>query len=264
MQLAARSKRPTRMGSFAHIPILLMVAPLAAAPADLMFRIPPVTTTLQIADQPVAVTVSGIIQGAPGADDAAALRLSLDAGLSDLQRQITPILRAELNQNDRCGERLSVDQATLSPAAPASVLTANVHYEKWGCAKAFGKQIVKKLIGGNGILRMRLTPVVENSDTVQLRAEVLSIDADGQLGEILRSGSFGAALQEKIRKSIVSAIDKSTRLTESLPPAVRSVAALRTVQFSDSGEGRLGLNLTGEALITGQQARELTDQLKPR
>jgi hypothetical protein len=227
-----------------------------------MFRIPPVTTTLQIADQPVAVTVSGTIQGAPGADGAGALRLNLDAGLSDLQRQITPILRAQLNQDNRCGERLSVEQASLSPAAPASLLIANVHYEKWGCVKAFGKEIVKKLIGGNGVIRVRLTPVIENSETVQLKAEALSIDADGQLGEALRSGSFGEAMQEKIRKTIVSAIDKSTHLTESLPPAVRSVAALRSVQFSDGGEGRLWLNLTGEARVTAQQAADLADRLK--
>jgi len=144
------------------------------------------------------------------------------------------------------------------------LLTANVHYEKWACAKAFGKQIVKKLIGGNGVIRMRLTPAIGNSDTVQLRAEVLSIDADGQLGEVLRSGSFGEALQEKIRNASVSAIDKSTRLTESLPPAIRNMAPLRTVRFSDSGEGRLALNLTGEARITGQHVRELTEQLKAK
>lgn len=264
MQLAGRSKHPTVVRDFKHFFILLSIAPLVAAPTDLMFHIPPVTTTLQIAEQPVAVTVSGIIQGASGADGGAVLRLTLVAGLSDLQRQIAPILRAQLNQNDRCGERLSVDQASLSPASPASLLTANVHYEKWACAKAFGKQIVKKLIGGNGVIRMRLTPAIENSDSVQLRAEVLSIDADGQLGEVLRSGSYGAALQEKIRKTIASAVDKSTRLTESLPAAVRGVAALRTVQFSDSGEGRLEINLTGEARISGEQARELTEQMKAK
>jgi hypothetical protein len=144
------------------------------------------------------------------------------------------------------------------------LLTASVHYEKWGCAKAFGKEIVKKLIGGNGVIRMRLTPMLENSETVQLRAEVLSIDADGQLGEALRSGSFGAALQEKIRKTIVSAIEKSTKLTESLPPAVRSVVALRSVQFLDGGEGALWLSLAGEAQITADQASDLADQMKAK
>jgi len=247
---------------FASISFLLSIAGINAASADLTFRVPPVTTTFQIADQPVAVTISGTIQGVSDADGDAALRLNLDAGLSDLQRQIAPILRAQLNQDNRCGERLSVDQASLIPSAPSSLLTANVHYEKWACAKAFGKEIVKKLIGGNGVIQMRLTPAIENREAVQLRAEILSIDADGQLGEVLRSGSFGTALQEKIRKTIVSAIEKSTRLTESLPPAIRGVAALRSVQFSDAGEGRLGLNLIGEARVTAQQAKDLTDQLK--
>ena len=103
-----------------------------------------------------------------------------------MQRRITPILRAQLNQDYHCGERLSVDKAALDPAAAASLLVGNVHCEKWACAKAFGKEAVKKLIGGNGIIRMRLTPSIENSDTVQLRADVLSIDADGELGVALR------------------------------------------------------------------------------
>lgn len=240
------------------------MAPLAASPADTTFRIPPITTTIAIADQPVAVMVSGTIQIAEAEAARQFVRLKMDAGLSDLQRQITPILRAQLNQDNHCGERLSVDRATLDPAAPSSLLVADVHYEKWACAKAFGKEIVKKLIGGNGTIRMRLTPAIENSDTVQLRAEVLSIDADGQLGEVLRSGSFGAALQEKIRKTIVSAIEKSTKLTESLPDAVRGVIALRSVQFSDSGKGSLGLSIAGEAQITAQQAKDLTEQLKSK
>jgi hypothetical protein len=251
------------MGYLARIIFALSIALLPASSAELMFPIKPVTAIIQIADQPVAVTVSGTIQVAAGGAEEL-VRLKLDADLSDLQRQITPILRAELSQDNRCGDRLLVDQAALSQAAPASLLTANVHYEKWGCAKAFGKEIVKKLIGGNGVIRMRLTPVVENQDTVQLRAEVLSIDADGQLGEVLRSGSFGAALQEKIRKTIVSAIEKSTKLTESLPPAVRSVAALRSVQFSDGGEGSLRLSLSGEVQVTADQAKSLADQLKDK
>jgi hypothetical protein len=217
-----------------------------------------------MSDQPVAVTVSGTIQVAADGGAGEVVRLKVDGDLSDLQRQITPILRAQLSQDNRCGYRLSVDQATLSQAAPASLLTANVHYEKWGCAKAFGKEIVKKLIGGNGVIRMGSHRWWRSPDTVQLRAEVVSIDADGQLGEVLRSRSFGAALREKIRKTIVSAIEKSTKLTESLPPAVPSVAVLRSVQFSDGGEGALRLGLFGEAQVTADQAKSLADQLKDK
>jgi hypothetical protein len=252
------------MGYLARIFFVLSIVLLPASSAELMFPIKPVTATIQIADQPVAVTVSGTLQVTAGGGPEELVRLKLDADLSDLQRQITSILRSELSQDNRCGDRLSVDQATLSQASPASLLTADVHYEKWGCAKAFGKEIVKKLVGGNGVIRLRLTPVVENPDTVQLQAEVLSIDADGQLSEVLRSGSFGAALQEKIRKTIVSAIDRSTKLTESLPPVVRGAAALRSVQFLDSGEGSLRLSLFGETQVSADQVKSLADQLKDK
>jgi hypothetical protein len=96
------------VGYLARIAILLSIAPLSASSADLMFRIPPVTTTVSIADQPVAVTVLGTVQVAThvtthgttqgttqvtthvttGGETGQVVRLKLDADLSDLQRQI--------------------------------------------------------------------------------------------------------------------------------------------------------------------------------
>jgi hypothetical protein len=229
--------------------------------AENLFFIPPITTNLKIEDQPVSITISGSVSTAPS-DSGARLHLQLEADLSDLQRQIAPILRAQLNSDNRCGDRLSVAQVTLAPAAPASRLIAHVHYEKWGCAKAFGKEIVKKLIGGNAVLELCLTPVIESSGLLQLRAEVKSLDADGQLGEALRSGSLSAALQEKIRKSVVSAVEKSTQLSASLPAAVRELAALRTAEFAAGPEDRLRLMLTAQADLTAQQVEALSTQLK--
>src|SRR5580692_6757108 len=107
MQLAEQSQRHTSVGYFARIMLLLSMAPLLASPAETTFRIPPITTTIAIAEQPVAVTVSGTIQIAETAGAGEAAGLKMDAGLSDLQRQITPILRAQLNQDNHCGERLS-------------------------------------------------------------------------------------------------------------------------------------------------------------
>ncbi len=141
-------------------------------------------------------------------------------------------------------------------------MRVNVHYEKWGCVKAFGKEIAKKLIGGNGSIEVRVTPVVENSDTVRMRADVSSIDADGQLGEILRSGSFGEALQEKIRKTVTDDIEKSVRLPDGLPKAIREIAVMSGVQFVDPGQGRIGLSITAETRIGAEQARALVDGLK--
>jgi hypothetical protein len=244
---------------------IVVLASLAAAQSpstEITLRIPPIATALKIEGQPVAITVSGTIGAMGSGDGKESVRLKLDADLADLQRQITPILKAQLNQDNRCGERLSLEQAVLSPDAPGARLRANLHYEKWGCFKAFGKEIVKKLIGGNGSIDVRLAPVVENSDTVRLHADVSSIDADGQLGEILRSGSFGEALQEKIRKTVADDIEQSAHLQEGLPKAVREIAVLSGVQFVDSGQGHLGLNVTGEARIGAQQAQALVDALK--
>jgi hypothetical protein len=246
----------------AWIVILASLAAAQSPAAELTLRIPPFASALKIEGQPVAITVWGTISGTASGDGKESLRLKLDADFADLQRQITPILKAQLNQDNRCGERLSLEQAVLSPDAPGARLRAKVHYEKWGCVKAFGKEIVKKLIGGNGSIEVRLTPVVENADTVRLRADVSSIEADGQLGEILRSGSFGEALQEKIRKTVADDLEKSARLQEGLPNAVREIAILSGVRFVDAGQGSLGLSVTGEARIGAQQAQALLAALK--
>jgi hypothetical protein len=230
---------------------LAAAAALAAqsSPAELTLRIPPIETTLNIEQQPVVVKVSGTVTAASRLDSQAAIRLKLEADLSDLQRQITPILKAQLNQDNRCGERLSIERAALNPDAGAGRLRIDVHYEKWACAKAFGKEIVKRLIGGNGFVELRLTPELENSDAVRLRAEVTSMDADGQLGEMLRAGALGDALREKIRKTVVADVEKAARLQDGLPKAVRDMAALRSVEFGDEGAGRLDRTSFGQRTV---------------
>jgi hypothetical protein len=44
--------------------------------------------------------------------------LKLTADLSDLQQNITAILRAQLTRSPRCGERIEIQQATLTPWLP--------------------------------------------------------------------------------------------------------------------------------------------------
>jgi len=89
--------------------------PLAAWGADLAFEIPAVPVSLNLAGQPVTITITGNVSGTPEQP----LHLNLRADLVDLQSHMTPLLQAELNQSNRCGERISVERATLVPAAPA-------------------------------------------------------------------------------------------------------------------------------------------------
>ena len=181
-------------------PILIAITALALS-ADFAVEIPPVSTSLNISGQTVAIAISGDISAAPGktGENDQAFRLNLRADLADFQGHLTPVLQAELNQSNKCGERISVENATLAPAAPAGRLTVQLHFEKWACIKAFGKENARRLVAGNGTVEVLLMPRIEQGNAVRLDADVGRIDADGSLGELLRSGSLGPALRDKIR-----------------------------------------------------------------
>jgi hypothetical protein len=136
-----------------------------------------------------------------------------------------------------------------------------VHYERYACAKAFGKEMVKRLVGGNAVAEVALTPSV-GENRVAIGAEVRKIDADGSLGEMLRSGSLGDSLRQKIAASIENAIRKSANLQAALPEKVESVASLQSVQFADGGGGRLWLALAGEVRLTPEQFQGLAREMK--
>jgi len=125
------------------------------------------------------------------------------------------------------------------------------------CVKALGKEIVKRLVGGNADTEVNLTPAVEAND-IRLTAKVLKISADGSLGEVLRTGAFGKVLREKIESSIESNIQRVANRKTALPPAIESLAAIQTVQFADGGAGRLWLTISGEARLSQMQLLEAT------
>ncbi len=251
---------------FALTAASLAVACRPMAAEDL--ALPPVKTVLRIENESIPVTVTGVISpvvsNVTAGADQGVFKLSLNVDLTGLQDHITGLLRSQLNQSNRCGERLSIEKAVLAPSAPAALLTANVHFEKWACAKAFGKELAKKLIGGNATIQVRLTPAVEEHRSVKLESSVVSIEADGTVGEALRSGSLGDSLREKIRSSLQSSLQKAVNLQAALPPALASVAAIQSVQFRDAGAGRLASDFLGEAKISADQMHDLLDQLKSR
>jgi len=212
-------------------------------------------TALNVGDQPVAIVISGSVTAAPADGDHAALKVAINADLGDLQDRITPILQAQLNRDDRCGERLTIQQATLVPSAPSGALNASLHYEKWACAKAFGKNIAKKLAGGDGTVQAHLTPSIRDGGAVRMNAELGEIQADGSIGELLRSPTFADALREKI----VKAVDK-VQLEAAIPPALRNTAHLDEVSFADAA-GRLTLRLRATVTIPARDAQVLLDRL---
>ena len=223
---------------------LLLLAALSAVPAcsqDLTLRIPPLT-----------ITTTPIAYGS-----ANAFHLKMTADLADLQDHITALLQAQLNHSDHCGERLSVERATLDPAPPASLLTAYVHYERWACVKLFGKQSAQRLAGGNGVIPVTLTPALAANSQVKLAPEVGRIEADGSLGQALQAPAIGDALRDKISASIQSALEKATNLTATLPAVFEQTASLQNVRFASGDAGHLLLEVDGEVHLSARQIQEL-------
>lgn len=221
---------------------------------DLTISIPPVKTSVDAGNQPVAIVVSGTVTA-----NQQAVRLKLSADLSDFQDHIADLLRAQLNRSDRCGERLSLERAAIQPAVPGAALTAWVHYERWACVKALGKQITKRIVDGNAVIPVKLTPVVNEHRQVKLTGEVGEVQADGSLGELLRSGSFGETLREKVRTSILAALDKGANLRAVLPDSIAGVAKIGSAAFGDSGSGHLTFELAAEIAIPFDQIRAIIE-----
>jgi hypothetical protein len=236
--------------------VWLAMAACAAVAQNTEIKIPPVKAAVALEGHPVNITAWGAVTGAPGA-----FHLAVTLDLGELQENLTPVLAAQLNKSERCGERLSVEKAELFPAAPGGVLTAHVHYERYACVKAFGKEMVKRLVGGNAVAEVALTPSV-GENRIAVGAEVRKIDADGSRGEMLRSGSLGDSLRQKIAASIENAIRKSANLQAALPAQVESVASLQSVQFADGGARRLWLTLAGEVRLTPEQFQGLAREMK--
>jgi hypothetical protein len=235
--------------------IIATVCLAQAQTGNATFTIPPITTSIKLDQQPIDIKVSGIVSPTPSG----VFALALTVDLGDLQEHLTPVLAAQLNRSDRCGDHLSLERAVIVPTAPSSLLTANVNFERYGCVKAFGKQIVKRLVGGHGVIEVNLKPSVEENE-IALSSEVRRIDADGSLGDVLRSGSVGDSIRGKIASSIESALQKLTTLNSTLPPPIGNAVTIDTIQFADGGGGRLWLTITGDVRLSAEQLRRAVGQ----
>jgi hypothetical protein len=139
------------------------------------------------------------------------------------------------------------------------MLTADVNFERFACVKAFGKEIVKRVVGGHGVIEVKLTPEVADNN-ISLNAELQKVDADGSLGALLRSGSLGDSIREELSDGIESAIQRSADLKELLPGQIGNAATIQTIQFVDGGSGKLWLTIAGEVHLSADQLRRAVGQ----
>ena len=175
-----------------------------------------------------------------------------------MQQNITDLMRAQLETSATCGERLAIRQATLTPAAPAGLLTLWLHYERWICT---GQRTATELAEGDGQVEFKLTTALDPPNTLKMTAAFGRIDASGMFGEALRSGSLGDNLRDQVAQSVLSAARAASDFKTALPPAIQNSANLQTAKFQALGVGGLSVVLAGRITLTNEQTAQLASQL---
>jgi hypothetical protein len=211
------------------------------------YTITPVKTTVNFENQPIAIITSGSVSkvALPGVQNA--FRVQLAADLSDLQQNLTEVLRTQINRSDQCGEQITIQTAALTPSAPTSSVLAQLHYERWACFGGRGN--ANEMAEGNGSMEVTLTPMIAEDGTLRISPVVSRIDAEGLVGDLLRSGTLGETVRDKIAESVLSAVRQGSDYKAILPPAAQGYVKLQRAQFQGMGAGELSIVLDGSMQV---------------
>ena len=229
---------------------------------DIAFTFPAIANSVTISGQPISIPASGAVSRTSSENGHNLFSLKLVADLSDLQLNITGVFRSQLNRSPRCGERIELQQATLTPLVPASLVVANLHFERWVCTP--GQASPTEVADSDGTIEVRLTPSVEPTAGLRLVSEITRVNADGFLRNSLRSGDLGVTLREQIAAALLSALQKVADLKVTLPPVAQESATLQKAQFQDTGADQLSLVLDGQLQFSDEQIQQFAAQLKQR
>jgi hypothetical protein len=247
----------------------VFLLPAMAFCVDFTFEIPPVPAAIDIGAQHVAITVSGEVSASPLAPGASeqTFPLNLHADLGELQSHLTPLVQQELNRSEKCGDRVSIQSATLAPAADQADLAVHLHFERWICIAAEGNA-AKKLLASDGTVHLIVSPVLEKSaggeQAVKVDARIGGTEADGPLGELLRSGAVGNAVRDKMSEALLKVLQRSTDLDGVIKPETRRFVAIQKIAFVDAGFGRLALDMAGRLQVPGESVATVLEQFGNR
>jgi hypothetical protein len=237
---------------------------------EISFKIPPVKSSVNFSpvnldlggsglSAPIAIITSGVISKGALQGGGNTFGLELTADLSDLRQNITQVLRAQLDKADRCGEQITIQNATFTPSTPASMVLVQVHYERWAC---FGGGTPNEMVEGNGSLEVKLTPDVGDDGSLRVVAAIGRVDAQGLVGELLRSGSLGEVVRDRISESLLASVRQASNYKALLPPVAQGNVTLQRVQFQETGPGRLSVVLHGNIQVSSDKVTLLTSELE--
>src|SRR5208283_1985855 len=227
--------------------------------SNVAYKLLPVKNSITVANQPMAITTSGVVSKGVEKGDQNTFAVELTTDVSDLQLTIADVLRAQLNKSDRCGERITIQTVALNPQPPASLAEVQLHFERWAC---FGRDTMNEMAEGSGMIEVKMTPAVGADGTFQLTALIGRIDAEGLVGELLRSGSLGETVRDQVAQSTLSILRQGVDFKSVLPPGARSYAQLQRAQFQGTGSGKLLVVLDGEIRVSDDKLAAITGALK--
>lgn len=229
--------------------------------SDRTFTLADVRSPVSIGRQTIAVTISAELVQVASQGAQRTFNLERIVDLSGLQENVTGLLRTQLDTTGACGERLAVREATIASSSPASILTLELHYERWSCIRLAGQPTSQELAEEDGSVEMKLTPVVEKANSLKLITEISRIKAAGMMAESLRAGDLGQHLHDQVSQSILPALQAGLNFQNTLPPAVREMAAVQSAKFQDVGVGKLGVVLNGRLELSDEQVSHLASEL---
>ena len=226
-----------------------------------IFTMSPSTNSVTIGNQTIAVRTSATISRAPAANLDNVVHLQMSSNLGDLQQSIAPILQAQLAHSDPCGEHVAIQQAVVSTSSPTTDVWVQLHFERWACLGASASKTPMEVMEANGTMAVKVTPEVEKDGSLSILTQIETVEANGMLAEMLRSGNLGDTVREKIRKSFVTALQNSLKLNAELLLMGPDSAAIESAKFVRDGDGgTLAIALDGHLHLSGEQVTALNGQ----
>jgi len=237
---------------------------LSGEEQGLTFHLPQVTTSAEIAGQQVSTPVAAEVIRTSAADGYSLFSLRLVADLSDLQEDITAILRSRLTSSPRCGERVEVRQAMLLPQSAASVALIHLRHERWICPPGMGREGGGELLAaaGDATIEIKLSPSVDSNGDLHLAFEIGHVDADQVFRDSLLTAPPGTTLAERVSNVVLSDMPKGADLKATLPPVAQNAVTMQKAQFQAGGADQLRLVLDGQLRFSDRQTREFAAQLR--
>ena len=225
--------------------------------SDVAFNLPEVKTPIKTGDLSFDIKSNGELSqiATQGADRTFKIQIVVD--LSELRENLTDFLRARLSGGRACGDRVQLREAIMMLSDPASTINLDLHYERWSCMGAISQEVAES----DGRVEVKLWPVVDNSNSLNLESEFARIDAGGLMAESLRSETLGEELRDHLSRSMLQILRGAADLQKLLPPAVRQSAQIQSAKFREVEIGKIAIELNGQMRITDQQATLMASQL---